>query len=367
MIYHLLFFLLAACCVVRLYTKPSQKNFLLFASACLIVLFQALRWRTGTDWLPYEEFFRSCISHPDSFEFEFGYAFLNRAVRSVTDSYTVFLFVECGLTVFFWSLFAREMNTQSPCVILLSLFVAGVFPIRYTLAAAIILCSYIYILQRRLVPFLLMVFLAFSIHRTAIVFAPVYFVATRHYSFKSLLLLYAVAVSLGFFIDFVFGNLLQMASLAYEHMNSTVQEKMNAYMSQEVSDAHQMTPLRIALSLLNSTLFLFFFGYFRKKFFASDALFNMLFNLYVLGLCFNRLFIQALPELNRLTALFAGGFTVMLVMIIARYKQQTRLVLTMLLLVYTYTIYCRVIYGTYEDLFIPYMSVFDGSQRICVY
>ena len=101
MIYHLLFFLLAACCVVGLYTKPSQRNFLLFASACLIVLFQALRWRTGTDWLPYEEFFRSCISHPDSFEFEFGYAFLNRAVRSVTDSYTVFLFVECGLTVFF--------------------------------------------------------------------------------------------------------------------------------------------------------------------------------------------------------------------------------------------------------------------------
>ncbi len=60
MIYHLLFFLLAACCVVGLYTKPSQRNFLLFASACLIVLFQALRWRTGTDWLPYEEFFRSC-------------------------------------------------------------------------------------------------------------------------------------------------------------------------------------------------------------------------------------------------------------------------------------------------------------------
>ena len=177
-----------------------------------------------------------------------------------------------------------------------------------------------------------------------------------------------MAVSLGFFIDFVFGNLLQMASLAYEHMNSTVQEKMNAYMSQEVSDAHQMTPLRIALSLLNSTLFLFFFGYFRKKVLSLRTPCSTCCSTSTYWDCVSTdCSFRRSPTLNRLTALFAGGFTVMLVMIIARYKQQTRLVLTMLLLVYTYTIYCRVIYGTYEDLFIPYMSVFDGSQRICVY
>ena len=367
MAYHLLFLLLAAGCIIGIYTKPSQKNILLFGSACLIVLFQSLRWRTGTDWPPYEEFFRYCLSHPSSFGFEFGYAFLNRAVRTFTDSYTVFLFVECGLTVFFWTLFIRKMDTQAPCMILLSLFAATVFPIRYTLAAAIILCSYIYILQRRFIPFLCMVFLAFSIHRTVIVFLPIYFIATKHYSTRTVFLIYLSALAAGFFIDFVFGNLLQMASLTYEHMNDTVQEKMDAYISEEASEATRMTPLRIALSLVNSTFFLVFLSYFRKKFFRQDMLYNMLFNLYLFGICFNRLFIQALPELNRLTALFTGGFTIMLVMIISRYGRQMRLLLTILLLIYTYNIYCRVIYGTYEDLFVPYMSILDNSQRIHVY
>ena len=363
--YIFLFLLLSILAIAEEYVKSAQRNWLFPVSILLIGVFQALRWETGTDWIPSHDFFihSNSASYREGAGFEWGYTCLNQCIRYFTDSFTVFLLVECFLNLFFITWFAKGMKANK-CMILLISFCLAVFPIRYTLASNVILCSYKYIIEKKFIPFVVLFILAFSIHRSVIVFFPIYFLARRQFSATILVAVYFTAIILGLLAEMTFGNVIQLISLFYGQIGESFQNKLDAYVTGEIPEYAIRTPVQLLLSYANSIFFILLFCYYRNKFFPKNRLYNVLLNLYVLGLSFNRIFLQIIPDFARLTSLFAGGFPIMVLMIISHYNQRIRILLLLLLLVYYYLKFRGSSFGGfYSDLFVPYYSVFFPGNR----
>lgn len=365
-LYIVIFLFLSCLSLAEEYAKPVQRNWLFPISIIVIGAFQALRWDTGTDWDPYYDFFIHSNNpiRRDEAGFEIGYTLLNQYIRSFSASFTSFLFVECFLNLFFIVRFAKDMR-MNKCLMLLISFCLSTFPIRYTLASNIILCSYKYIKERRIFPFLLLYILAFSIHRSIIIFLPVFFLVRRVYSAFSLLFVFFLATVIGLLAEKTFENVLWLISLFYGQIGDSFQNKLDAYVTGEIPDYAVMSTTRLLIAYANSIFFISLFCYFRKKFFKDNALYNILLNLYVIGLSFNRIFLQIIPDFARATSLFTGGFPVLIWMIINCYSRKNKFVLLILLIVYYYFIYQSATFkGYYWYLFVPYYSIFSSGARL---
>ena len=194
MIYFVVFLLLLVIALIEPYTKKQQKKYLTLVSVLIVVCFQGLRWETGTDWLPYYEGF---VNSADRDYIE---------VYLLTKSFTVFLFVECCLIQIFYVISLKALNINNIPFFILTSFLPIVFPIRFTLAVAILFFSYVFILRNKFIPYLLCILLAISIHRSAILFVPAYFIGKIELSLKWAILVYAFSIVVGFAFEVTFGS-----------------------------------------------------------------------------------------------------------------------------------------------------------------
>ena len=181
------------------------------------------------------------------------------------------------------------------------------------------------------------------------------------------MIIYVTCIILGLVSERTFAGLLSLASNFYLYIDSTVQGKMNVYFTDNIPEYAKMTSLRYFLSILNSSIFIFVFYYFKNKYFKDNSVYNLLFNLYFIGISFNRIVFQIIPDLARLTSLFTGGFIIMIMMIIDLYKKPIRIFLTICILSYLFIAYYNTINGFYADLYIPYYSIFSDNSRLNVY
>lgn len=368
-IYIIIYIFLSIFVLLEEKVKQNQRICLFLINAFIIVFFQSFRWRTGTDWSPYHDFFISSNykSHVNNSDFELGYTYLNQFIRKFSSSYTIFLFIECTLNIFFIYLFANHMKINK-CLILLISFSLAVFPIRYTLASNIILCSYKYIIERKKILFFLMCLIAFSIHRSVIVFFPMYFIVRKEYSIRAILLILLFAIVLGLSGETFFGDLVRLISIFYSHVGDAFQNKLSAYVTEEIPEYGELSGARLIISFLNSLVFIFIFYYFKQKRFKNNLTYNVLFNLYIIGIVFNRLFWQIIPDFARVTSLFAGGFPILIYMIFSSYNSKIKFIGCILMCIYYYIKYQTSSFGGfYSDLFIPYYSIFSNGSRFFVY
>ena len=105
--YFFIFFillLLSFCEIFSLKRKITIK--ILSIIIFVFFIFSFIRWETGTDWQSYYDVFKS-IKEPwvmkedvYSLEFESGFMFLNHLAKSISDSYTIMLFLQ-GAILFF--------------------------------------------------------------------------------------------------------------------------------------------------------------------------------------------------------------------------------------------------------------------------
>lgn len=362
MIYALIYIFLAALSVGSVPIKESQRKYVLYAGAIVVLFFQALRWKTGTDWDPYYNEFLVADFLGKYDDFEFGYRVLNVLSREIFGNFTALLFIECGLNLIFIILYLRKIKTVNPCIGLLYFFSLAIFPIRFNLASSIVVYSYCYIIRRKFFIFLILNLIAFSIHRSAIIFLPMYFICQRNYSLKVYATIYIIAIILGLAADYTFGNILKLAYAIYGGMDSSMQNKMEFYITGEIPDAAKMTPIRYTLSLINSSLFVVLFYYYKSKYFSKNHTYAVLYTLYLIGISFNRIFLTVIPDLARATSFFTGGFIIMLIYIINFYKRLSiRIVLTLIAGLYFAFNYYSTINGYYDFLFLPYYSIFDSG------
>jgi hypothetical protein len=110
---------------------------------------------------------------------EFGYYIIAKICYSVSQSFQFFLFVynSIMLSLFFVWIKRESVNVELSVVLFLLLAYSGsIYILRQYMAIAILLLSYRYILERKLIKYLLVVVIAISFHRTAVIFLPLYFI-----------------------------------------------------------------------------------------------------------------------------------------------------------------------------------------------
>ena len=215
---------------VEVFTKKNLFVKILYWSTCLFLfMLSFLRWETGTDWVNYYNYFQRVLYHPYEYdEFEVGFRVLNYAVRSFTNEYTVLLFFS-GLMLFFFQSKAIKELSPFPLLSLTCLFAsqaANILFVRQWMAIAILFYSIVYIKRRKFLPFLLLVLLAITIHRSAGIFIFAYWIFKAKISVKWMMIWLVSTVVFSLFIQ----NLLN--SLLGNLGNLVIEDKLNTYLSE---------------------------------------------------------------------------------------------------------------------------------------
>ncbi|GHV43656.1 hypothetical protein FACS1894180_3380 [Bacteroidia bacterium] len=144
--------------------------------AVLLTLFVGLRYYTGADWMMY----LTAFEHPEWVfkSFESGYVFVSQIFRIIFNNYYVFQFTASAFIIFAASrLFKKYSNYPIACLALMLCFLMRnilMAQVRQSIALAIIVLFADYIFDRKLVHFLLVVFIAMLFHKSALVALPLY-------------------------------------------------------------------------------------------------------------------------------------------------------------------------------------------------
>ena len=171
-----LFIVCSAALFALLDLTSLRKNiFILYTFFLILLVFVGFRVGIG-DTVTYYDIFR----FPDKYAtlIEDGYLWFQKFVRSILDDPHVFIFIFSFLLLAV-KFIAFLKITPYPCIALL--FYCGYFlivqdmnQIRQGMAAGILLLSLSYVIQRRFIPFLILVVLAALIHASAYVFLIAY-------------------------------------------------------------------------------------------------------------------------------------------------------------------------------------------------
>ena len=173
---------------------------LFWLTVLLITLFKGLRWDTGTDFPQYLACFQN-VTWRNFLHFERygvasqymeqGYTFINVLIKSIIDDYTVFLVLSNGIIMYAYGHIIMKYVPQYKFLCLaLTLISTTLFPVRQTLAVAVIIYSIPYLLQHNLKKYLLCVLIAFSFHRSAIFLIFLYPVLVSDFYYKRNIAIY---------------------------------------------------------------------------------------------------------------------------------------------------------------------------------
>ncbi len=148
-----------------------------------------------------------------------GYAFFQKTVQLISKDFQFFLFV---IAIIFFSAFGTFVyrNTKRLKDVILAFLIYSVLFYSFfsytgqkqTIATALILVSYEFIKKKKMIPFLFLVLIASTIHKSALIFIPFYFVnqikKTKNF-YRIVLLLFPVILvfsnNLGIFFKIIGG------------------------------------------------------------------------------------------------------------------------------------------------------------------
>lgn len=131
---------------------------------------------------------------------EIGYAWLNLLIAKFTANRYVFIFILTVMVYSFTFLSMLKYTNRSPLVIVFFMGLWFFFTFTYlrqVLAASICWLSIQYVIDRKPVPFFLIIILASSIHNSAMLFMIAYFIPLKKFSPKVIVLVMSICLLFG--------------------------------------------------------------------------------------------------------------------------------------------------------------------------
>lgn len=168
--YSVFIIFIAILLIANSYIKTTFNLFALLAIIS-IIFFVGFRFETGYDWVMYRNFFENDYFHGS---IEFGYVYLIKALRAFFDNFQSLFFASAFLTYVFLFLGIKKYTTHIGIALFIFLLIPGFFLntltiMRQELAISIALYAFYFLLQRRFIPYLVLMFLAFSAHYSVLI------------------------------------------------------------------------------------------------------------------------------------------------------------------------------------------------------
>lgn len=347
--------------------SQKQKSIIFIFWIISFTLFRGLRWETGTDW----EQFYYCFQHTtwdNIFTYsrsidredimEPGYMILNWVIRQL-GSYTIFLIITNFFLLLSYAYFSYKIAPRYSLLIFSAFFFfQNFFPIRQSLAAGILIWAYYYIYKTNLFKFLIIVFLSFTIHKTALILLPFYFLSRIRFPWYIILGSYTIFLML--LSEEITKNIMILIAGIVGDVNSELEYLIGEYIN------YNYNPSKIINDYI-SNFFNFFllciFCYCRKSITKNGDigyLYNIFLNAFFIQSVFQRIFVNlGMGGLARINLYFVDSYPILLALSMIHFKTKaTKLYwLCFLFLFCLYRFYNMTFH--YPEIHFPYYSIFS--------
>lgn len=212
MTYYYIYVIISLFCILmerNIKTEKQKKALLLLALLPFFVLIAFKAGSVGSDTPVYismfEEHTSSLFVKGGEGRIEYGYVLFQRLLYYISHDPQI-VFIATGLVVSLACFNFFFNNARNSCLALYFFMSLGFLGFalsgtRQILAIAIVLLSFQYVKEKKLVMFLLMMGLAMLFHKSAACFIPAYFIAHRSLATKQVSLLFVGALFIFFFAD----------------------------------------------------------------------------------------------------------------------------------------------------------------------
>ena len=333
----------------------------------------SIRWKTGTDWNSYINFFldSNTFSQFTDGRFEFGYGVISFFSKSISSSYSIFLAIFCSLTILIKAFALRHWRYHQYFLISLLIFysyyIGDIFPIRQSLALSIILFSGKFLIDRKLVPFLVCVYIATLIHASSFVFFVAYPLAVVNIKTKTAVIILLLSAVGGYILTtlnaFEFlGKIPFLAEDAQERLD--IYSSMAARGLDTTGGSQYVDPKTSFITgLIRKIVVLIPLVIFRKQLAEKYQHFNILFNLIIFGAVFY-FTLGSLMQVLKRGASYFDFFEVLVIpmlIFISNNKWQRTFIYTGIA-AYSFAKLFMVI-SYYQDFYIPFNTIFHSIHR----
>jgi hypothetical protein len=351
--------------------QANHKQFIMMFLAGIIILFRGLRWETGTDWEQFLDVFYT-IDFDSIFGFkrthnttlEPGYALLNYICFYFTGSYTSLLFIYNAIIIYIYYSVSWRYSSKNPiCIFAMLIIFTEVFPLRHSLAAAIIIYSIRYIFSKDILKYIFFIILATSIHYSAIIMFPFYYILDRNILYKKYSIIWLI---LGYFccviisISPLLNTALELVAVIVSSVTgveNTLIIRIMGYILDE--RGLELTIKSLIFSTTRTFIFIFIF-YLCRKAVNDYKTYNLFFNCFIVFTYIFTLFKYQMHTLVRFTTYFDFGMPLLCALIIKVLPSNKR----KLFYCYIIAVFVYLRYNTFfidqPDLYIPYKSIFSS-------
>lgn len=322
----------------------------------------SLRWERGTDWGSYITMFENVENIFYLLAFEPGFYYLNYIVSVVSDNYTIVLVIQ-AIIIYVLHFYIIKKYSLLPFVSLMiwfGFYIGSVFFVRFHVALAITLFSFIFIVDRKFWKFFICILIAFCFHRTAILFIPAYFLFNKVFTRKQLLI--------GMFLSFLLSAVFSIGLNFLGHINlGIISEKALTYAEAGSDYAEEPTRSAFQIMLIGASyrvLFLLLIIGFYYDLYKENITFRGILNLYFIGMC---LFIMVTPvsvSVARMSQYYEYFQFLLIPYFIIRFEFRSNRNLVLLCFGLFYLMRLKSNISFYENLYVPYKSIFNKELPV---
>lgn len=275
----------------------KQRNMLVVLSFIPVFLVSALRYEVGVDYHSYAWMF-DAVKQGQAIHAEMGYKFLNQLVLLYSNnSQSIFIVTSAiTLTLIFYGIYKYSPNPALSIFLLVTMgYLFSSFNIlRQYIAIALIFASLRFIKENKFLPFLLIVLLAMTFHKTAIIMIPMFFITQLRLK-QSYMLIISIVGACFIPLRGVMTNLL--VSLFYpQYAGTDLIQPLSGF---------EFVYYALVFGLAVSMCFMYKKTFFEDKY--NLIVFNCVFYSFLIYLCFS-----FVPEINRI-AVYLEFFVILLI------------------------------------------------------
>jgi hypothetical protein len=330
-----------------------------------------LRWDTGTDWYSYYSIFLGAewdniFSHiRHGVQMEYGYVLLNVLIKSIGGNYTLFLLLTNFFVLMAYMKFAVTNSNAPVYTFVLFIFSTQFFPVRIGIAVAFIILGLCDFSQKKHFRIVIYTLIAMSIHLSAIIFIPVWFL----FFCKRIPTVLAVTVATASMIlagTNILNSALLSISVIFNYMDAgMIADKFEHYLDFSESLDRSFIVSNI-ISVIYITI-LIPFGYTVDKMTPEKGksnytfLYNVYFVFIILGIIFSS---DNMINLKRLQNYFVFAFVILFSTLLHYGKQKYptfRAGFTIIFIGFALFRSYMLFFSGYVDLYFPYISIFHDN------
>ena len=345
------------------FSNFKDKKAIMVIWCLFFAIFSGIRWGVGGDWDQYYGHFLNCefdnMFNYDRYgngreSLEPGFIFINALIKSVFREFWVYNLIITAFIEYAYFKFSFEFSPNHPLIPFILINMGVLFPVRAGLSIGVVFLAYRYIIDQKIIPFILIVGIATLIHNQCIVLLPIYWIGKVKLSdFRYYCIFIFGAVST-YLLQDVFISLMILSG-------GDIAEKALLYTEFETEGAKGSSYMGWVLNFF----FLWIYLYIKKRDYDIDEKYwNLLLNGFIIYMMIFFTFQEGMGDLARLSGIY---FPIQLILLSLSYeyfvdKRGGYFALLAKLFIFAYFFYKWTGIGSgyfFEDAMIPYTTIFD--------